>query len=766
MGDAGTEPAQDPFAIRLPPRPYPGLRPFDAAEWPIFFGRERMIDAVVTRLVTDRFIVVHGDSGSGKSSLVRAGVLPRLLQDQARGGARWRTCTALPRGGPLRNLAQALAALDGRADDAQRVLDLRRALNLGRHAPAALAEAMLSGPDDHLCLLIDQFEELFEHARQPGGESEARGLTDALVAWAEAPPPGLYLALTMRSEYLGHCARFPGLAEAVNQRQYLLPPMVTADLLRAIREPAVLYGGEVDPALAERLAADALGIDGLPLVQHALMLMQRQLAAPDPATGAAPDSWRLTPADYPEGGLGALLSRHADSVMQGAEPAGRPRLVEDMMRALTSVNAEGHAVRRPLPLSQLAAVCAVPTDALRPVLDAFRADGVSLMTPGLAPGETPALADVAWIDIGHEALIRSWRRLANPQDGWLVNEFRNGLVWRSLLVQAESFERDRRSVLSAVVTEERSRWLGRRNPAWAERYGGGWDRVLALMTESRSRADEALQQAQEALATRARADQSRERMLRAVGVAIGALCLAGWAGWQTLQARDAQLAATQARDKANEERDVAQSDRAQLQTAQDKTRQVLDSVKRVVELASRNPGTPPKVLAELNTQVRGLGWEVAGAEPTPADLPTGAYGKVVPATPGPAAGENLATRVYVHIGTPDQRGAAETFRKLLGQQKPGGPPLLVPGVQLVTGQRNEGVLRCFRPSECRDEAPQLLAAANTWLAAPVLKLQDLSARYTDYPPRPHHFEVWFGSGALSLSAAALQAASAAQQAKP
>ena len=366
--DTTTEPADDPFAIHLPARPYPGLRPFDMAEWPIFFGRERMVDAVVTRLVTDRFIVVHGDSGSGKSSLIRAGVLPRLLQDQARGGARWRTCIALPRGGPLRNLAQALAALDGRGDDAQRVLDLRRALNLGRHTPAGLAEAMLSGPDDHLCVLIDQFEELFEHARQPGGEAEARGLTDALVALAESPPRGLYVALTMRSEYLGNCARFPGLAEAVNQRQYLLPPMVTADLLRAIREPATLFDGEVEAALAERLAADALGIDGLPLLQHALMLMHRTAVSARAAGTVGTEAWRLKAADYPADGLGALLSAHADGVAAAAGPAGQPRLVEDMMRALTAVNAEGHAVRRPLPLARLAQVCGVTPAVLRPVI--------------------------------------------------------------------------------------------------------------------------------------------------------------------------------------------------------------------------------------------------------------------------------------------------------------------------------------------------------------------------------------------------------------
>ncbi|HNC68010.1 MAG TPA: hypothetical protein PLT85_13215, partial [Thauera aminoaromatica] len=116
MNPGAPAPADDAFdavfAIRLPPRPYPGLRPFEQHEWPIFFGRERMTDEIVDRLLGHRLLVVHGDSGCGKSSLVRAGVLPRLEQESARGGVRWRTCTTLPRAAPLWNLARALAALD------------------------------------------------------------------------------------------------------------------------------------------------------------------------------------------------------------------------------------------------------------------------------------------------------------------------------------------------------------------------------------------------------------------------------------------------------------------------------------------------------------------------------------------------------------------------------------------------------------------------------------------------------------------------------
>ena len=84
------------FAVTLPAQPYPGLRPFEKHEWPIFFGRERMADAVVSDIVRKKMLVIHGDSGCGKSSLVKAAVLPRLEQENARGGIEWRTCTTAP----------------------------------------------------------------------------------------------------------------------------------------------------------------------------------------------------------------------------------------------------------------------------------------------------------------------------------------------------------------------------------------------------------------------------------------------------------------------------------------------------------------------------------------------------------------------------------------------------------------------------------------------------------------------------------------------
>jgi Trypsin-like peptidase domain/MAP3K TRAFs-binding domain/NACHT domain len=516
---------EDPFDASLNYPPYPGLRPFISAEWPIFFGRETMTDEIIDLVTKKHLVVVHGDSGSGKSSIVRAGVLVQLQQGHAATDASWRTCAMLPRDDALGNLARALAGLLAEPTPDQ-ILDVRHILNRGRRAPETLSQLLRQGESDHICILVDQFEELFTFAERRGPE-EARLFVDLLVALQENPPPGLYAILTMRSEFLGWCARFEGLAEAVNRTQYLLPRMERPALLRAIREPATLYGGEVSQELAERLIADAGGgQDHLPLIQHGLMRLWRrkpgspiglaEAAAPH-GYGELPESaarfemdeaspsfrgndrpvWRLGLEIYRgAGGLAALLSDHADEVLAQAAPdPERQKVVEHLFRALTGINADGNAIRRPQTFAALMAVTASDALTLKAIIDRFRAAGVSL----LKPYGNAAIGPDTLIDVSHEALIRCWWRIAEPKDGWLVREFRDGLVWRALLVQAESFERDTANVLSPATTEERRRWLQRRTPAWAERYGGGWDRVRKLIQASVKASQDAKRREEELL---------------------------------------------------------------------------------------------------------------------------------------------------------------------------------------------------------------------------------------------------------------------------
>jgi hypothetical protein len=474
------------FAIALPEAPYPGLRPFGPDEWPIFFGRESMADEVIGQLIDRRVIVIHGDSGCGKSSLIRAGVQPRLEQEHERGGIVWRTCRTQPREAPLRLLATSLATVDGSPDKSgERTTEIHRLLNLGVKSASRVAASLGLGGSNNLCVLIDQFEELFDFARTNGPE-QARLLTQFVIGVLRDRPEGLHVILTMRSEFLGACAQYPGFAEAVNETQYLLPRMSHESLLRAIREPASLYRGHVALELAERLIGDAQGgQDQLPLIQHGLMMLYRKAmdeSSSSRGAGTRTSGWRLDVSSYEAAdGLRGMLSRHADVACSDVGGAGSP-VVEYLFRALIDINAEGQAIRRPRTLAALRAVTGADQPSLVRVVDRFRAADVSFLQPY---GSEPLGPD-SRIDISHEALIRCWSRIADAKDGWLAREFQDGLIWRSLVVQADSFDRDPSNILSPATALERRSWMTQHNAAWARRYGADddWQRVERMVEAS------------------------------------------------------------------------------------------------------------------------------------------------------------------------------------------------------------------------------------------------------------------------------------------
>ena len=279
-----------------PTFPYPGLRPFEASEWSIFFGREAMIDEIIDRLAAHRLVLIHGSSGAGKSSLVRAGVLPKLERQHRLAGMAWQTCAMRPTGGPLWNLAKEFARLGGDGEDASRIGRMVGEFSRRGATISSVAASLESLNGRHLCILVDQFEELFRFEKETSRE-EAELFVDLLVqndvevaedagegSKSDGRATTVHIVVTMRSEFLGECARFNGLAEAINRTQYLVPRMERDALLRAIRRPAQLYNGTVTLDLAERLIADAAGReDELPLIQHGLMLCgmtQRQRFSP------------------------------------------------------------------------------------------------------------------------------------------------------------------------------------------------------------------------------------------------------------------------------------------------------------------------------------------------------------------------------------------------------------------------------------------------------------------------------------------------------
>ena len=207
--------------------PYPGLRPFDVDESHLFFGREEQTDELLRRLRDTRFLAVVGPSGCGKSSLVRAGMISALQSGFMVGaGSRWRFAIMRPGTHPMRRLAAALVEQAGPAgEDIDRAAATSALEATLRRGPLGLIEALRETPlpeATNLLVMVDQFEEIFRF-RSEDDSADADAFVSLLLASAHQRALPIYVVITMRSDFLGDCATFAGLPEALNRSQYLTP---------------------------------------------------------------------------------------------------------------------------------------------------------------------------------------------------------------------------------------------------------------------------------------------------------------------------------------------------------------------------------------------------------------------------------------------------------------------------------------------------------------------------------------------------------------
>ncbi len=495
-------------------RPYPGLRPFSRSEADIFFGREEQTDQILDKLSRARFLGVVGGSGCGKSSLALAGLIPALETGLIVGaGFHWRIATFKPRNRPLRNLAEALLAPGvlgerreapgdgaGSAGKEERERAAPFVLATLRRGPLGLSDVLFSplfpgdGPalpaGENLLLIVDQFEEIFRFRRE-GDADEADAFVALLLASAAQTRTNVYVVLTMRSDYLGDCAIFSGLPEALNDSQFLTPRLTREQRRAAIEGPAKVFGGEVEPALVGSLLNE-MGPepDRLPLMQHALARLWN-IALRRAASEQGSDARVvLTLADYKSiGGLGAAIDMHAEEAYaflneapeEGQRPKGartgiRPvatpkqKIAEALFRCLSERDYSGRDtllrdIRRPARLRNVRDVAGVSLKQVIEVVEVFRDPEVCFLTP--VAGEP--LDDDSVLDVTHESLIRRWKRL---QD-WVDDEAKAAETYRRL---EESARLHRDGQASFLIPPELGRvvkWRDEKQPslAWATRYG-------------------------------------------------------------------------------------------------------------------------------------------------------------------------------------------------------------------------------------------------------------------------------------------------------
>lgn len=484
--------------VQSPPRtnPFPGLRPFELDEEHLFFGREGQADELLTRLTRTRFLAVVGTSGSGKSSLVRAGLLPSLYSGlMQNASSSWRVAIFRPGGGPMANLAAALNApdvfgVDPASDDAV----IRTALTEStlRRGPLGLVEVTQQArmeAHESLLLVVDQFEELFRFKAQAQGqdrrletEDEAAAFVKLLLGAVNQREVPIFVVLTMRSDFLGDCAQFRDLPETLNDSQYLIPRLTRQQLRSAIAGPVAVGGATITPRLVNRLLNDTGdNPDQLPILQHALMRTW--------------DHWEnqgqleraIDIEDYEAiGGVERALSLHADKIYLSFEKQEHRKIIETLFKRLTDRGLDNREVRRPTRLNELCSLTKASEKTLIPIINQFRKKGNSFLVP--SPSED--IGENTFIDISQESLMRIWARL----QGWISEEVEMAQVYRRLAETAKLYYEGKATLIRDPELKIAINWKNKsivdennkygQNSFWAKRYSDNFDQVIEFIEKS------------------------------------------------------------------------------------------------------------------------------------------------------------------------------------------------------------------------------------------------------------------------------------------
>lgn len=498
--------------------PYPGLRAFRKDESDIFFGRDDHISEMIVKLSSSHFLCITGSSGCGKSSLARTGLMNHLEAGFLSGrGSDWIFCDLHPGNNPVDNLFRGIAdAVVGEVEEdtgggtGERSAQIRDFLE--GHVIAQRRTSDLNTVLDlvagigtrPIMILVDQFEELFRYAQS---DSEAAvNLVDILLKTAAASGK-IYIVITIRTDELEKCSRYPGLVRLINDSQFLTPVLDRYQIQQAIEGPITLWGGQILPDLSTWLLnclEDEL--DKLPLMQHALRVLYAAKTSAeghkDVIIGLAdfvqvfglPEKLDLMSA---EGRLALRrtlsdrLTRRYDTLQDRLKPAARQAFC-----ALTAVDSRNRDIRQPQKLGTLAKIIGASEEDTRAVVRAFvtREEAYLRYDPHLAREDT--------VDVTHECILRLWQPL---QAEWLLDEKRSGDNIMSLarLARDWSGAPDNQSTFERLLARIALKWVARGqyqswfdkarpNSDWAARYLGNVDWPASPDSSARRMAPEAI----------------------------------------------------------------------------------------------------------------------------------------------------------------------------------------------------------------------------------------------------------------------------------
>lgn len=457
--------------------PFPGLRPFLPEESDLFFGREGESEEVLSKLLKNRFVTVMGASGTGKSSLIYCGVLPRVKKLGVNTSAPWKILTFRPGNDPVGNLTDTLIqAVPDNGDIESVRKSVASYLGSG---PEGLSEAirnLIIKNSEKVLILVDQFEELFRYSISGTGaipDIDAVTFVNLLENAVVQRSAEIYSIITMRSDFIGECAHFQGLTQLINSSNYLVPHMNRDNYRSAIEGPVKFAGANIDIKLVETLLND-IGdqTDQLPVLQHALMRTWSYWQELDDP--GRPVSFT----DYDSvGTMSDAMSRHANEAYEELSPRGR-EICEKMFKSITEKGADNKGIRHPLRINAIKSVVGCTSEELFEVVEKFRITSRSFVTPR----EGIPLSDESVIDLSHESLMRLWDRLKQ----WVDEEASSVQMYLRLSEASAMYQQGKTTLWRPPDLQLAINWRDQQKPTlqWAERFDPAFERAMVYLRTS------------------------------------------------------------------------------------------------------------------------------------------------------------------------------------------------------------------------------------------------------------------------------------------
>jgi WD40 repeat protein len=418
--------------------PYKGLRPFGEADTLDFFGRDSLVDRLVARLGEtvegNRFLAVVGPSGSGKSSAVRAGLIPALRAGAISGSDTWFVVEMMPGAHPLEELEAALLRIA--TDPRSTLVDEFR----GDQGLVDAVEQVLPQGGSELLLVIDQLEELFTQVE----DEETRSRFLAYLARAATDGRSrVRVLVTLRADYFDRPLAYPGFGPLLGSRTETVTPLTPAELELAIAGPARRIGVGVEPDLLAEIVADSTGRLGtLPLLQYALTeLFERR------------EDGTLTLSGYQEvGGVGGALADRAEHLYEATGRDEGKEATRQLFLRLVTLDGGLEDLRRRVRRSEL--------DTLEGDREAMTTSIEAFTRHRLLTSDRDPVTREPTVEVAHETLLRAWPRLR----GWIDSAREDLRNHRSLATEAEQWEdadRDPSFLLRGSRLERLEAWAAR-----------------------------------------------------------------------------------------------------------------------------------------------------------------------------------------------------------------------------------------------------------------------------------------------------------------